>query len=430
MMRINRFWFVFGLLLASLCIRMAAVGVLRDWRDGPSPRHGADGLEYDAIGSRLATSFDYSIVSGKPTSFRAPGFPSFLALVYKALGRDYPSARLSLCLLGSLSVILTYVLARELLDESRARWAGVLAATYPPHILFATRFDSENLYVPLLAAGLLIGVRQVYRPSASASAVTGVLLGCAALTRPFSLLLLPVLLVVMILEQSRTRRYCLPALFALTVACCATIGVWTARNYRVHGRFVAIATNGGSTFYGGNNSLVAHQFSRLGGWVSTVELPGRDAIEATPDEVTHDQMEWRLGLDWVRRHPSLMPQLLLAKAIRFMGPDIDSPNRLYVVFNVLTVIPFMVLYILGAIEALRAGEYRTAPWLLLHGVFLATLATALIFWGSPRFRDSITPVLMIYAAVPLKPRRLRQEVMACPPDDGASVTTAALVASD
>src|SRR5208337_3299489 len=108
MMRINRFWFVFGLLLASLCIRMAAVGVLRDWRDGPSPRHGADGLEYDAIGSRLATSFDYSIVSGKPTSFRAPGFPSFLALVYKALGRDYPSARLSLCLLGSLSVILTY----------------------------------------------------------------------------------------------------------------------------------------------------------------------------------------------------------------------------------------------------------------------------------------------------------------------------------
>lgn len=411
MIRINRFWFVVALFLVSLCIRVAAVGALRDWRDGPSPRHGADGLEYDALGFHLATSFDYSIESGKPTSFRAPGFPGFLALLYKAVGQDYLSAKLSLCLLGSLSVILTYFLAREVLDESRARWAGVLATIYEPHVMFATRFDSENLYIPLLAAGLLLGVRQVYRPSAGASAVTGVILGCAALTRPFSLLLLPVLLAVMILEQSRTRRYCLPAVFAVTIAFCATIGLWTVRNYRVHGRFVAIATNGGLTFYGGNNSLVAQQLSQLGGWVSTVKLPGRDAIEATLDEVTHDHMEWRLGLDWVRDHPSLMPQLLLGKAIRFMGPDIDVPKPLYIVINVLSVIPFTVLYIMGAIETLRRPEYRTLSWLLLHVVFLATLATALIFWGSPRFRDAITPVLMIYAAVPIKSGSLRREAI-------------------
>ena len=268
------------------------------------------------------------------------------------MGQDYPSAKLSLCLLGSLSVILTFFLAREVLDESRARWAGVLAAIYEPHIMFATRFDSENLYVPLLAAGPALRRSSGLPASAVPSAVTGVILGCAALTRPFSLLLLPVLLAVMILEQSRTRKYCLPALFAVTVAFCATIGLWTVRNYRVHGRFVAIATNGGLTFYGGNNSLVAQQFSQLGGWVSTVKLPGRDAIEATHDEATHDHMEWRLGLDWVRDHPSLLPQLLLGKTIRFMGPDIDVPKPLYIVINVLSVIPFMVLYIVGAIETL------------------------------------------------------------------------------
>ena len=426
MFRVNRFWFAWGLLLASFFIRMAAVGVLRDWRDGPLTRHGADGIEYDLLASRLATDFDYSYETGKPTSFRAPGFPVFLAVVYKTLGKDYLAARLLLCLLGALAVVLIYLLARELLDESRAKWAGSLAALYQPHLLFATRFDSENLYIPLLAAGLLLGVRQLRRSSVSMSALTGVLLGCAALTRPFALLILPVMLSVMIWEQSRTRRYCMPALIALTVAFFATVSVWTARNFRVHGRFVAIATNGGSTFYGGNNSLVAHEFTRLGSWVSTGKLPGRDAIEATRDEVAHDRMEWSLGLDWVRRHPSLMPQLLLAKAIRFMGPDIDAPKPLYIIFTLLTVIPFMVLYTLGAIETLRRPEYWTAPWLLLHGVFLATLATALIFWGSPRFRDSITPVLMIYAAVCLKPRHTGQESVSSHPENSTRLKTAAL----
>jgi hypothetical protein len=36
---------------------------------------------------------------------------------------------------------------------------------------------------------------------------------------------------------------------------------------------------------------------------------------------------------------------------------------------------------------------------VLHGTLLATLATAWIFWGNPRFRDADAGILMIYAAL-------------------------------
>jgi hypothetical protein len=40
---------------------------------------------------------------------------------------------------------------------------------------------------------------------------------------------------------------------------------WTVRNYRVHGRFVLVATNGGSTFYGRNNDRVVTTRAQFSG---------------------------------------------------------------------------------------------------------------------------------------------------------------------
>ena len=392
------------ILLLSLGLRMTAVQVLRGWRDGPSRRHGADGVEYDALGLRLATSLHYSLDGSKSTSFRAPGFPLYLAVVYRAFGQDYRVAKLSFCVLGALGALLTFRLAEELVEEPRARWAGLLAACYPPNILFATRFDSENLFVPLLGLTLLATFGLARRPTARRGATAGLLLGWLALTRPNSALFLPVLVTLLGREQLRVGRLHPPSLIALTLVACATIGVWTGRNYYVHGRFVAIATNGGSTFYGGNNSVVARRSPLMGAWVSTTRLPGRREIDATPDEVSHDKMEWKLGLGWVRGHARLMPQLLLAKIARFLSPDIDSPNKAYVVFNAIAVVPFLLIAAVGQVICIRRRRFWTTPWFILQGVYFATFSTAIIFWGSPRFRDSIAPVSMCFAAAVLPSR--------------------------
>src|SRR5262249_60480337 len=99
----------------------------------------------------------------------------------------------------------------------------------------------------------------------------GLLLGAAALTRPFALLAVPFFALVL-LAHLRWRGLLAGVVLGLTTA--AVVVPWTYRNYHVHHRFVPVATNGGSTFYGGNNDRVVNERRLFGSWVSTTELPG------------------------------------------------------------------------------------------------------------------------------------------------------------
>ena len=302
----------------------------------------------------------------KPTSFRAPGFPLFLAGLYLLAGQNFPLAYVSFCVLGAVTCLLTWLLAREVLEERLAFVAAVLVALYPPYVHLATTFMSENLFVPLLALGVWLVLRYLKTHTLATLAFAGLALGAATLTRPFSLLLLPIVAGVLAWSAYRAGRLRLGPIFVFGVAFLAVIAPWTYRNYSVHGRFVLIATNGGSTFYGGNNGKVVSTFRNYGSWFSTTELPHRDLIDATPDEVAHDKMEWQLGCDWLTSNPRYLasadrwqggPPLLLGAGVR-RGWTVGGGAAGY--------LPFLVLLIPGFFTCLRAPVLDAAlagnPW--------------------------------------------------------------------
>jgi 4-amino-4-deoxy-L-arabinose transferase-like glycosyltransferase len=381
--------YLLTLFVASVVLRAALVLALRDPMLGPDPSGPggptADDVEFDSLARHVAAGEGYVNREGRHTSFRAPGWPFFLAALY-AMGGDYPPVVYAVnCLLGGLSCVLTYLLARHLFEEQPARVAGWLAAFYLPHAWFATQFYSENLFAPLLGAATLMVMR-------SQGLAGGLLLGLAILTRPFALLLAPL----WIAWLAWGHRWSIAALLAIGAA--AVVGPWTYRNSLVHGQATLVATNGGSTFYGGNNSRVVQEPRLWGSWVSTVELPRRGEIEAQPTEVTRDRMEWRLGLEWATSRPLEALISLPMKLLRliFWLPDYDA-GRVNFVARCLGFAPYLPLLLIG---------YFRAPWLVrewqpAHAVLIATVMTALIFWGSPRFRDANLPVLMLYACAGL-----------------------------
>jgi hypothetical protein len=173
------------------------------------------------------------------------------------------------------------------------------------------------------------------------------------------------------------------------------------RNYAVYGRLVLIATNGGSTFYGANNDLVAGSPKEYGNWVSTTRLSGRNLIDAQPDEVSHDKMEWKLGIDWVKEHPGTYVVLGFAKVARFWLPFIQYPSfKRYPVPNILLMTPLLLLVGIGIVRALIRREGRRA-FALPHLTLFANMLMVVIFWGDPRFRDANVPVLAAYAVAGL-----------------------------
>ena len=350
-MRMKRAQYLSILVFGALLIRLGAVAALRDWQEGPSHRLGADGVDYDQLARQIALGHGYVWSPGNPTSFRAPGFPLFLAGLYRTLGFHYPPAYASFCILGALSCLLTYFLAREFVGEFAARAAGVLAAVYCPHVYMATSFYSENVFIPCMALGVWLFLRHLKTGSLGALVLAGLALGWATLTRPYTLLMIPVLLSVLAWDRLRWRPGRFPAAALVLVASfLVVIAPWAIRNQRVHGRPVLIATIGGSTFYGGNNDRVLNERPYLGYWTLD-NLPGRDPLNPPLDEVANDQRDWRLGVAWLRGHLGSLPRLWVYKFLRLWLPDVASANRTYVRLQVVTYTPFLCLFVTGAVRS-------------------------------------------------------------------------------
>jgi 4-amino-4-deoxy-L-arabinose transferase-like glycosyltransferase len=404
MMRLTPLWYGTALFLAAFLIRLIAVLALRDVHTGPIGISSDDNVEFNRLARELSRGEGFVGERGDPTAFRAPGLPFVLAGVYALVGLHAEAAYLLFCLLGAASCVLTWAMVRELLSERAARVAGVLAAVYLGDIYFAATFLSENVFVPCLALGLWLFLRHLHAGTLTTLLGAGLVLGFATLVRPFALLLLPFLMAILLLAQKQQGRLRPFTTLAFTAVFLLVVAPWTVRNWFVFQRFVLVASNGGSTFYGGNNERVVTEPRFYGYWLSTTELPHRDLIDATPDEISHDKMEWRLGLDWLREHPGSIPKMCVLKVARLaVGlPDFDGGSRLYYVLRIVGYAPFFVLILIGAIRCLWRRCYWSPPWLVMHGTMLATIATALIFWGSPRFRDANLPVLMVYAVLGLQ----------------------------
>jgi 4-amino-4-deoxy-L-arabinose transferase-like glycosyltransferase len=414
---------VFAVLLvgAGFLVRLALVLALRDIHAMPAGGVSADDVEYNVLALHLVGGEGYSNHAGRPTSFRAPGWPLFMAAVYHICGPQPEALYIASCLLGGLTCLLTYLIGGCLLDERAARVAGVLCVFYLPHVYCSVVFWSENLFIPLFALAvwvllLVVQEKASAKPQAaerdggarwqgaasglSLACASGLLLGAAALTRPFALLAAPLFALVLLIACRGRWLRGLSAGVMLGLGVVLVVAPWTFRNWQVHQRPVLIATNGGSTFYGGNNDRVVHEWRLWGSWVSTTELPHRDFIDAAPDEVEHDGVEWRLGRQWVAEHPvqalATVP-LKLARLVLWL-PDFDSGRWFYLV-RAAGYLPFLLLMLAGMWRGLRRGWIGTSGWWLIHAALLATALTAVLFWGSPRFRDANTPLLMVYAGL-------------------------------
>jgi hypothetical protein len=74
---------------------------------------------------------------------------------------------------------------------------------------------------------------------------------------------------------------------------------------------------------------------------------------------------------------------------------------LFTLLQVVGTTGFLLLVLLGIWITTRHDQYRTLEWLVLHAAMGVTVLNALIFYGSPRFRDGSAVALMVYAGVAL-----------------------------
>jgi 4-amino-4-deoxy-L-arabinose transferase-like glycosyltransferase len=307
------------------------------------------------------------------------------------IGLDSPDAqRLAGSVFGAGTIALVGLLGRRLAGDRAGLIAAGIAAIYPTLIAADGALMSETLYGLLTAASLLAAYRLIDAPRAGRAVVLGGLVALTALTRGEALLLLPFVLIP-VLRKPAGRRASLIALVAFLVV----LTPWTARNWIVFNRPVAIATNSGTAVAGANCAVTYASGDHLGGWYPPCikEHPGKNEAE-------HHAEALKDGVRYAGDHLGRLPVVLAARLGRVWSvyKPFAIPEGRSVRVQKVGVIAFFLLVPLGAAGYFLLRRRGEVTWILL-APFIIVAVTALTTYGNLRFREPAEIALVVLAAV-------------------------------
>ena len=394
--RLTRRW-IAAAALVGVCARLA-FGVLY-WVGQPLTR---DEREYLSLARSLAAGrgyvYDEAMLAGPVQPFgRAPGYPVFLALTGggRAVVEHVPaSVKVAQAVAGAIGIVLIAALAGRLAGHRAARAAAAIAAVYPPLVWISAYAYSEAVFWPF---GLFViwsfdRLTRISGPRIAPGVLAGAVTALGVLLRPAVLLFLP--LAALWLVARRGWRTTLA--FGLGTA--LVLAPWALRDYGHHGRLVVVASEGGVTFWTGNNALAKGE----GDLAANPELKvAQQALRDRHAELTEEQMEpvyYREAFAWIRDHPTSWVALECRKLFYLIvpiGPSYTLHSTRYLAASVISYGLLLVAAIPGVVRLGARRGRSPGLWLLA----LSAVAVALVFFPQERFRiPVIDPTLIVCAA--------------------------------
>ena len=335
--------------------------------------------------------------------FKPPLYPVLLGLWWQAVGANYFLLRLPGVVLGTLTAVLVWWLARTVFDGRIALLAGLLYALHAPAVYFEAELLEMGLVTCLQTAAMLLVLRSAQDTSRLPGWVAGLALGLGCIARPT---FLPVALLSLIWLGRRRWKPVLAGTLML-------IAPVTLHNAWHGGDFVPISSNLGVNFYIGNNPMANGRIN------TTPELPAEPAAlerqsvhlaqqalrrNLRPSEVSH--FWFRKGLSYAATHPGHTLELWGRKIFYALHGAAVSDNedlsglRRYLRFQPWLPIGNWILVPLGLLGMIatrrRSRETRYLQW-----CFLAQVVVVLPFFIVERFRLVWAPILAVFAAYAL-----------------------------
>lgn len=393
---------LFAILVLALLPRGVWAGLVAvDPNDGRLD----DSVFYHNVAVSLARHHEFTNpLNGFPTAQWPPGYPFFLAGIYRLFGPTLYGARLANMLLSAGTAALVYLLALRLFDRRSALLAALLAAVFPGQVFFVSVLYSEILFTFMFVLALLLIVVSPGRAASRRAwwlVCLGVLAGAAALVRGQGLFLLPMAFAAWLLlgvPRARAFRWTI----AVTGLALAVILPWTVRNYLVLGSPVFITSSLGGNLYTGHNDAGSDPIGPL------IEEYG--PLTKRGAEVKVGEVALRRGLRFMFTHPR-DEMRLTAEKIRDLyrsdrsGLDLVEGYRTRKIMDdaarsaldhLADGFYFWVLAAAG-LALVHAAHRREGAVLVPVVVVGLWTAGSVLFFGDPRFHFPIIPVFCVLA---------------------------------
>jgi hypothetical protein len=360
----------------------------------------------------LSSVKEYNPVLGISTSFRAPLYPTFLALVYFFNGTDFSrffAARLAQAVfLGAPLAPLTYWVAKQLFrlsscmppskDERRnnveraGRLASWIVACYPILLVYPLGLGTENPFFVLLLASFLFLLLSIEKPTISRLLFSGFFLGLTALTRS---VILPFALAAFCLLLFLHRKKALLAIIAFVLI----ISPWIIRNSLLHQKLTGIETSMGYNLYLGYHPQ---------GNGSFVFGPSLDLLTIL-DDAERDQIGTEKAIEFIKAQPERFIPLALNRLGFFFGLEKRVlmyfysnniigylPLPLLLTIAAILLMPFVIISISAAL-GLTYLRWRPEHNLLII-LFAGYILPHVFILSEDRFHLALVPYIAILAA--------------------------------
>jgi 4-amino-4-deoxy-L-arabinose transferase-like glycosyltransferase len=367
---------------------------------------------YDRVARSLLAGKGVVGWDGAPTAAWPPGYPLLLALVYSVSGNSLLAAKVCNALLETASVLVTFLIGRELARPRAGLLAAAILAVFPGHVLFSPLILSEALFGFLFCIALWVFLRlnRDDRAAVGRWSGFGVLLGAMSLVRGIAVVLLPAFMLAWLVEGV-PRRVTAWRTMAAAIGIAVALVPWTLRNYRLLGSPVLIATDGASSLWVGNSPAAA------GNQTLDLEIPWKAAFgryQSLPNpaqEVEIAKAETREALAYMARNPARVVALIPAKVYYMYRDDLGAMPWLNAglarqvdraTYRALSLLidayyfPVLAMAVLGARHLLPSAG-RGAVALPIVVAWL-TLVHAVLFFGDDRFHFPLLPLLSLMAA--------------------------------
>jgi Tfp pilus assembly protein PilF/4-amino-4-deoxy-L-arabinose transferase-like glycosyltransferase len=373
---------------------------------------------------------------GGKVFFRAPFYAYFLAAVYKIFGHSYIIPRLIQHLVGSLSCVLVYFLAKRLFGHTVAIVSGFMAATYGMLLYFEGELllDSFLVFFDLLLIIFLLQAKD--NPKFSRWFICGLILGLSAITRPNILFFIPFvwLWIYLVFKRRKEFKTILTYSASLLLGTILIVSPVTLRNLIVGGDLVLIASQGGINFYIGNNQnadgVSAIFYREDWQYRDFQQMAEKETGRSMkPSEISN--FYYKKGINFHLNDPVQGLKLLTKKLYLFWNRFELSNNQDIYFFrrysSLLRISPvgFWLIGPLGLVgmvlslwrvknsrkaRSKKLAQRRENFWLLVLFVF-SYMFTVVMFFVPARFRLPVIPFLIIFSgyAVVWLVKRIREK---------------------
>lgn len=372
---------------------------------------------YFAVAKNLADGHGATVVknpygtlpgAGGFETLRWPvGYPLTLAAAFKLFGATLTTAKLVNAIAGTATVPLAWLLARRLFDARTGWLAAALMAVYPAHIVWSSVVYSDVLFTLPFVAAMVVVVYAPSPPPARYALVTGMLIGYASIIRPTALVLFVAVVAYWLARATHRRDAVAPiaAILAGIAIFAAPVAIWNSAR---SGSPKLLSENLGY------NLRVGHAPYSTGRYITPEDLWATVNTNVDPSAIPSESLAIRRATRYAVTHPVEELRLSLDKLFYLYTTDSDAVfwassfnntpiwgNRRNIdrIGNIADAASYAV--ILLALASLPRTLTMRREMLFAWLVIVLWTAAHIVFFGEPRYRLPILPILLAFAAVSL-----------------------------